>query len=82
MKTLKISMLALLFTVGIGGAVVQKIQAAPKNDVQEYSWTSPNQGTFSGTRDEAIDHYGCETGTKLCATGTAPGVPNSVLNKN
>lgn len=75
-------MLALVFAVGIGGAFVQKIQAAPKFVDQVYSWTSPSQGSFSGTRQEAIDNYGCETGAQLCATGTASGVPTITLKKN
>jgi hypothetical protein len=81
MKKLKISLLALVFTVGIGGAVVQKIEAAPKPLDQVYSWTS-SQGSFTGTRADAIAHYGCENGSTLCADGKAKGVPDSILNQD
>jgi hypothetical protein len=80
MKKLKISLLALLFTVGIGGAVVQKIHAAPKPQGQVYSWTSNlGGGPFTGTIAQAQSNYGCSKTTTLCATGTAPGVPNAQI---
>ncbi len=63
-------MLALVFAVGIGGAFVQKIQAAPKALDTVYSW---NSGEFSGTVLEARDHYECPQGINVtCARGTAP----------
>jgi hypothetical protein len=82
MKKLKISLLALLFTIGIGGAVIQKIHAAPKPLDQVYSWTSQTQGSFTGTRADAIAHYGCENGSTPCADGKAKGVPDSILNQD
>jgi hypothetical protein len=79
MKKLKISMLALVFAVGFGGAVVQKIQAAPKANAQEYSW---NNGEFTGTEADARSHYSCPSGTRVtCATGTADGLPDLVIKK-
>ncbi|WP_431199646.1 hypothetical protein ACQ86K_01265 [Mucilaginibacter sp. P19] len=79
MKKLKVGLLALLLTAGIGGAVVQKIQAAPKAGAQEYSW---NNGEFTGTEAEARTHYSCPTGSNVtCATGTADGVPDLVIKK-
>jgi hypothetical protein len=81
MKKLKISLLALVFTVGIGGAVVQKIHAAPKPLDQVYSWTS-SQGPFSGTEAQARDHYSCPLGNNVqCAKGTASGVPDDIIKK-
>lgn len=82
MKKLKFGLLALLFTVGVGGAMVQKIHAAPKAFDIVYSWTSPDQGAFSGTINDAEDHYGCTTGSELCARGTAPGQVAQELDKN
>jgi hypothetical protein len=79
MKTLKVSLLALVFSVGIGGAVVQKIQAAPRVDDPVYSW---NNGQFSGTVSQARSHYSCPAGTNLtCATGTAPGQDPVTIKK-
>jgi len=83
MKTLKISLMALVFTVGIGGAVVQKIQAAPKPQEQVYTWNRnvAGMGTspFSGTITSAQDHYGCTSDNTLCATGKASGVPDAQI---
>lgn len=77
MKTVKVSLLALVFTVGIGGAVVQKIQAAPKPVDTFYNWTSssiapnhPSSNLSNSTRSTAINYYGCDTGADLCASGT------------
>lgn len=74
MKKLKISMLAVLFTVSIGTAVVQKIHAAPKADDSTYNWDG-NGPSHSGTDlnrtiSQAKSDYGC-TGTSVaCAEGT------------
>ena len=81
MKKLKISMLALVFAVSVGGAVAEKVQAAPKVTDQIYSWTAPGRAPFTGTATQASSNYGCSSGTNVCATGTAPGVPNDVLHK-
>jgi len=69
MKKLKISMLALVFTVGIGGAVVQKIHAAPKLDDPIYDWTPVSGSNFVGTVAQAQTHYGCSATARLCASG-------------
>ncbi|MBW4888945.1 hypothetical protein KXQ82_04435 [Mucilaginibacter sp. HMF5004] len=82
MKKFKNGLLALALVLGVSGAFVSKTHAAPKAFDIVYDWTSPDQGVFSGTREEAIDHYGCENGSQLCATGTAEGQPDSVLEKN
>jgi hypothetical protein len=72
MKKLKISMLALVFTFGIGGAVVQKIQAEPKATEATYNWSGSGpdgNGTTSGTIEQAEDFYGCSGNAAVCATG-------------
>ena len=69
MKTLKIGLMALVFAVGIGGAVVQKIQAAPKLDDPVYDWTPVSGSGFVGTVTQAQMHYGCSASTNLCANG-------------
>ena len=79
MKKLKISMLALVFTVGIGGAFTQNIKAAPKVLDQVYSW---NNGEFTGTETQARANYSCPSGTHItCATGKAAGLPDLVIKK-
>lgn len=67
MKKLKMGMLALLFTVGIGGALVQKIQAAPKFDDPIYHW-SDNNGNSNVS--DAIQRTGCDGDQAVCSTGT------------
>jgi hypothetical protein len=77
MKILKVSLLALILTAGIGGAVVQKIQAAPKRADATYQWLKFNH---DGTRDPSMDEdatiaqakldYSCPGTATVCATGT------------
>jgi hypothetical protein len=79
MKTLKVSLVALVVAVGLGGAVAEKIQAAPKALDQVYSW---NNGEFTGTETQARANYSCPSGTHItCATGKAAGVPDLVIKK-
>ncbi|PAW95411.1 hypothetical protein CKK33_18660 [Mucilaginibacter sp. MD40] len=85
MKKLKISMLALVFAVGVGGAFVQKIQAAPKANDPTYNWTHFNQsgspiGSLpNATVDQARDDLGCPGSTSVkCATAT--GAPTIYYN--
>ncbi|MDP9079029.1 MAG: hypothetical protein M3O71_16495 [Bacteroidota bacterium] len=67
MKKLKISMLALLFTVGIGGATVQKIHAAPKKfDDPTYKWSD----NVTSDVADAEDRFGCSGAGATCSTGT------------
>lgn len=88
MKTLKISMLALLFTVGIGGAVIQNIQAAPKVDDPTYNWSGSGpsgSGSLTGkTVAQAQAFYGCSSNVSLCATGIDPNqeLPNVTIRKS
>ena len=83
MKTLKVSLVALVLAVGLGGAAAEKIQAAPKAGDQIYSWTGAGRAPFTGTLSQAEANYDCHnTSSILCVTGTAPGVPNLPLNKN
>ncbi len=87
MKKLKFSMLAVLFTVGIGTAVVQKIHAAPKPQDPSYNWTTYDTsghvtGTLSNeTVSEARNSTGCEgiTSTK-CAVASGVGAPTIFYN--
>jgi hypothetical protein len=92
MKKLKISMLAVLFTVGIGGAVVQKIQAAPKLVDTFYDWTStsiapnhPSSNLSNQTSAQATTYFGCSSGSRVCATGSkvsGPGSSTAELDRN
>jgi hypothetical protein len=82
MKTLKVSLVALVLALGLGSAVAEKIQAAPKAGTQVYSWTAVGLPPFSGTEAQAKANYSCPTpGSHNCATGTAPGVPNDIITK-
>jgi hypothetical protein len=91
MKTLKVSLLALVFTVGIGGAIVQKISAAPKQFDSTYNWTSTSaapdnpSSTLSGATISAAEtHFGCAGNGPLCATGvnTVVGQPGATIKLN
>ena len=94
MKKLKVSMLALVFTVGIGGAFVQKIHAAPKQADATYHWLkyAANGVTRVPSQDEnatlaqAQSDYGCSGAANRCATGTkidsGDGPDTQILNFN
>ena len=74
MKTLKIGLMALVFAVGIGGAVAEKIHAAPKPADPIYNWTKAGSSSFTGTVSQAESNYGCNNLAVGCAHGTlAPG---------
>lgn len=90
-KSLKVSLLALVFTVGIGGAVVQKISAAPKQFDSTFNWTSssaapenPSTTLSNATISEAQAHFGCNGVAAVCATGVnnAPGQPGATIRLN
>ncbi len=83
MKTLKISLVAILLAAGLGGAVAEKIQAAPKATDQVYTWTAAGKPNFTGTLSQAEANYNCNnTASPTCATGTAPGVQPLILHKS
>lgn len=76
MKKLKISMLAVLFTIGIGGAVVQKIHASPKQADPTFNWqkTDASGNVISGgqydpgvTQAQAQSDFGCSGTITPCA---------------
>jgi hypothetical protein len=87
MKNLfKVSLLALVFTVGIGGAVLQKTQAAPKKFDQLYNWTHYDTDgiTVLGTENnktvtQAESDFGCSSSGNRCAEGVATGKPDMVI---
>jgi hypothetical protein len=81
MKKLKIGLLVLVFAFSFGGAIAEKIQAAPKAGSQVYSWTAVGFPPFTGTEAQAKANYGCLLGSLICATGTAPGLPNDIITK-
>jgi amino acid transporter len=83
MKKLKVALLAAVFAIGIGGSLAETIIAAPNYGDQIYSWTSTGFPPFTGTVAQAEANYGCHnTSSLICATGTAPGVPNVILYKS
>ncbi|MEO6851459.1 MAG: hypothetical protein ABI203_07360 [Mucilaginibacter sp.] len=77
MKKLKISMLAIIFTVGVGGAVVQKLHAAPKKQDPTYNWQQTNAAgniVLNGQYDAGVSQvqaetdFGCSGSADPCAT--------------
>jgi len=82
MKTLKVSLVALVIAVGLGGAVAEKIQAAPKRADQLYNWTHYDRsGTVIGTLSNssvatAESSFGCNSTGPKCGLGVATGKPN------
>jgi hypothetical protein len=81
MRKLKIGLLVLVFGFSFGGAIAEKIQAFSKAGAQVYSWTAAGFPPFNGTETQAIANYGCPSGSLICATGTAPGLPNDIITK-
>jgi len=92
MKKLKFGLLALLFTVGVGGAMVQKIHAAPKLVDTFYDWTStdtapsnPSSELPDATIAQAEDNFGCASGLTDCADGqkvSGPGANTAQIQHN
>jgi hypothetical protein len=80
MKKIKSGLLVMAVVLGVSGAFVSKIHAAPKPLDQVYSW-SGSSGPFTGTVTQAQTHYGCSSNNILCATGTAPGLPDARIFK-
>lgn len=79
MKKFKTGLLAFALVLGVSGAFVSKIHAAPKFDDPIYHWTDNN-----GNSDvqAAIDRTGCDGDQDVCSTGTLvsgqPGDPQTV----
>lgn len=84
MKKFKFGLLALVFTVGIGGAVVQQIHAAPKN-LATFNWThydrsgNPIGSLNNATVAQAESAFGCSGNSVKCAD--APGT-STVIKYN
>jgi len=82
MKTLKVSLVALVLALGLGGAVAEKIQAAPRKADQLYNWTHYDRsGNVIGTENnvseaQAETDFGCSSNSVKCAVGTATGKPS------
>jgi hypothetical protein len=77
MKKLKTSFLAIALIAGVSGAFITKIAYAAKRSDAIYKWSStsiapdnPNQNNYDDTHVGAVAHFGCETGSQLCASGT------------
>lgn len=81
MKTLKVSLVALVLAVGLGGAVAEKIQAAPKAKDQLYNWVHydtdgvtviPGMENGKSVAQAKAD-FGCSGTGNRCGVGTASG---------
>ena len=85
MKTLKVSLVALVLAIGLGGAVAEKIQAAPKKMDQLYNWTHYDRsGNVIGTLNNASvataeSDFGCSSNGPKCGVGVATGKPNQQI---
>jgi hypothetical protein len=84
MKKYLLGIFALVLAVGMSAFTAPKTTAS----MDEYDWVSASNpsNTFTGTRAEAILHFGCNTGQILCAAayeeGTDNRVPEQDLKKN
>jgi len=76
MKKFKTGLVALALVLGVSGAFVSKIHAAPKEVDPTYDWNvgQPDQ-LINATVSTATSNYGCNSGTITCASGTLD--PNS-----
>jgi len=74
MKKFKTGLLALVLFAGVSAAVASHVHAAPKPADSVYNWTQSGSNPFTGTVNQAMQHYGCPTLAVGCAHGTlAPG---------
>jgi len=69
MKSLKLSLMALVLIGGISGALVNRIQAAPKPLDPTYNWLGGGVEDNGRTVAQAQMDYGCTGTSSLCATG-------------
>jgi len=85
MKTLKVSLVALVLALGLGGAVAEKIQAAPRRADQLYNWTQYDRsGTVIGTLNNASvataeSTFECNSDGPKCGVGVATGQPTQTI---
>ncbi|SMG15716.1 hypothetical protein [Sphingobacterium psychroaquaticum] len=79
MKKLSLKSKLLLGAILMGGTIAgaHTISKVPSANEATYDWASepnspknPGQSLLDRTVDEAVDHFGCEGVTNLCATGT------------
>ena len=75
MKNLSLKSKILLAAIMIGSLGAGATTLANMPDAQDpiYDWVGdgPNgSGSFTGTRAEAVEHYGCNNGIQVCAQGT------------
>ena len=85
MKTLKVSLVALVLAIGLGGAVAEKVHASPKSADQLYNWTHYDRsGNVIGTLNNASvataeSTFGCSSNGPKCGVGVATGKPNQQI---
>lgn len=87
MKTLKVSLTALLLTLAVGGAALQHVNAAPKAADQLYNWThydTDGVTVIPGTENgksvaQAQADFGCSGSGNRCGQGSATGKPDVVI---
>lgn len=89
MKKFKTGLVALALILGVSGAFVSKIHAAPKVDDPTYDWNGSGP-LHSGDLDDktvaqAQTFYGCSGAAAVCATGElnqGSGDPIATIRKN
>ena len=80
--------LAAIMIGSLGAGATEIVKSVSNAGAQTYDWEGdgPNgSGSFTGSRNEAIQHYGCEEGAVDCAIGKLPDsddTPPVVLRKN
>lgn len=84
MKKYLSGILALILAIGMSAFTAPK-SSSSMDDYDFVSVSDPND-TFTGTRDQAVIHFGCNLGGKLCAAAYDPitqsRVPSQDLLKN
>lgn len=62
---------------GLGAGATEAVKTVSALQETRYNWTStsiapenPSSSLPNQTRAGAIDHFGCENGSQLCASGT------------
>jgi hypothetical protein len=76
MKKYLLGIFALILAIGMSSFIAP----ARTSSVDEFDYVSnsdPND-MFTGTRDEAVIHFGCDLGSILCAKAYTPGTQNRV----
>jgi hypothetical protein len=79
MKKYFLGIFSLILAIGMSA------YTAPKHTMLiTYDWVSASDqnDTFTGTRDEAVAHYGCDQGSDICAEAFEQGTQTRVTSED